>query len=82
MNSDGFKVTGWCQNIFHPDHLHRLEAECQFPITLEERLSQLKQAIVETGSMEALSENIDALREAACDRVFWGIISFNRLKEK
>jgi hypothetical protein len=32
--------------------------------------------------MEALSENIDALRRAACDRVFWGIISFNRLKEK
>ena len=82
MNPDGFKVTGWCQNIFHPDHIHRLEAECQFPITLEDRLSQIKQAITETGSMEAISGSIDALRKAACDRVFWGIIGFNRLKEK
>lgn len=77
MDGDGFQETGWCHNIIHPDHLHRLTQECVLSVTLEERMEQIKAVIRETGKMEELSDHIRALRDEAADRVFWGVVGYN-----
>lgn len=75
MSGDGFTATGWCQTLTHPDHLHRINDECVEPITLEERLDELRRMAREHGFMEDLTDTIQVLRQKATYNAFWGIIS-------
>lgn len=71
---NNFGETGWCANIAHPDHLHRLNDRCENPTTLDERLDEMRKVARETGRMDELTHTIEKMREQAANKAFWSLV--------
>lgn len=73
---------GWCVNVSHSDYIHRLSDACDQPITVEERLAEMREIIRETGYMEDVAATINRLCKKATDKAFWSLVSAMQIKNQ
>ena len=82
VNLDHLGEHGWCINVGHSDYIHRLSDACDRPITVEERLAEMRETIREAGYMEDVAATINRLRKKATDKAFWSLVSAMQIKNQ